>query len=237
MAGALRERILGGELPAGQQLPSERELCSQFRASRITVRRALQILEEELLIHRRQGSGTFVNPAPSRRIPILNTDFSGSVARHAPDLKRHVQEWGGQMAGVKLAGQLDTFSGDRVLYARRVDSLKGIPTAMDDVYLLARVADRLSESDLAAFDFLERWQQVQQIEFEYMSQSVEATNAALPISELLNVKTGTPILKTIEVIHMTGGRPAGIFVSNYRHDRYRLQATIRFAAHSNGSSG
>ncbi|MEX0612941.1 MAG: GntR family transcriptional regulator, partial [Pirellulales bacterium] len=78
VADALRRQVLDGWLGPGQVLPPERELCKQFSASRITVRRALQILADEMLIERRQGIGTFVSPAPSRRIPLLNTDFSGS---------------------------------------------------------------------------------------------------------------------------------------------------------------
>ena len=47
VAGRLREDILSHRLRPGQQMPPERELCTQFSASRITIRRALQILEED----------------------------------------------------------------------------------------------------------------------------------------------------------------------------------------------
>src|SRR5215203_6902099 len=72
IADVLRREILRGTLGAGQKMPPERELGSRFSASRITIRRALQILADELLVVRRQGSGTYVSATPSRKIPLLN---------------------------------------------------------------------------------------------------------------------------------------------------------------------
>jgi len=56
----LRQSILMGELLFGQKLPPERELATEFGASRNTVREALRQLEENSLVSRRIGSGTYV---------------------------------------------------------------------------------------------------------------------------------------------------------------------------------
>ena len=57
---ALRERIARGGWQPGARLPSERELVLEFGCARMTVQRALRELEEEGLIERRQGSGSYV---------------------------------------------------------------------------------------------------------------------------------------------------------------------------------
>lgn len=230
VAGALRDRILSGKLQPGQRLPPERDLCRRFSASRITIRRALEILQQELLIHRRQGDGTYVSAAPARKIPILATDFSGSVARHAPELRRRLvtREWRG--ADPSVAEQLDTFPGDRTLYARRVDSLQGAAVAMDDVYLPAGFAENLIEDDWVEIDFLARWREREGLEFSHVSQVVEAAVADATTAELLGVPAGGPVLKSTEVIRLVGGRPAGLFISAYRHDTFRLTATVRLSA-------
>ncbi len=44
-----------------QQLPTERQLAQSFDASRTTVRKALAILEDQKLVQRRAGSGTYVS--------------------------------------------------------------------------------------------------------------------------------------------------------------------------------
>ena len=57
----LRKRILSGEFFPDAPLPSEELLGKEYEVSRITVRRALSVLEQEGLITRKRGKGTFVS--------------------------------------------------------------------------------------------------------------------------------------------------------------------------------
>jgi GntR family transcriptional regulator len=227
VADALRRQVLGGKLTPGQQLPPERELCDQFLASRITVRRALQILADEMLIQRRQGIGTFVSPGPSRRIPLLNTDFSGSMSAHAPDLERELETYKWQRATVEVASALQTLPGATVLFARRLDLLNREPVAFDEIYLPESASDGLNENDLAQLKFLERWQSVQQIRLGHLSQRIEAVAAEEQQVTYLGVEIGAPLLKEVDVIYLLTGASAGLFVSYYRHDLFQLTSTVR----------
>lgn len=56
----LRERINKNEYKAGERVPSEKELCSEFGVSRITSKKALKMLADEQLIVRQPGRGSFV---------------------------------------------------------------------------------------------------------------------------------------------------------------------------------
>lgn len=72
----IRRMIETGELQ-DNRLPAERDLAARFGAGRRATRNALEALETEGLIWRRQGKGTFVGPAP---------DPAGAlVAEIAPD--------------------------------------------------------------------------------------------------------------------------------------------------------
>jgi GntR family transcriptional regulator of arabinose operon len=55
----LRKEILSGKYTDGQKLPSEAALVKRFGASRITVGRAVRDLQQEGLVERRAGSGTY----------------------------------------------------------------------------------------------------------------------------------------------------------------------------------
>lgn len=60
VANRLRQQILEKEYQINEQLPQETAIAKSLNVSRITVRKALDILVNEGLIYRIQGSGTFV---------------------------------------------------------------------------------------------------------------------------------------------------------------------------------
>jgi DNA-binding GntR family transcriptional regulator len=229
VADTLRRKILQGEYRAGERLPTERDLCEEFAASRITIRRALYILADEMLIQRRQGDGTYVSPTPTRKIPLLSTDFSGSLAAHAPDIDRELESHEWQKATDEVAESLQTHRGAKVLFARRLDLLHGKPVAFDEIYLPEQVSDQLSTDDLAQLRFLERWQDVQQIRLGHLSQIVEAIPAAEGQVTFLGGNIGEPVLKEVDVIFLTTGTPCGLFISYYRHELFRLTSTVRLS--------
>ncbi len=65
-ANSVLMRVRGLLLEAGEdgRLPTERDLCERLGVGRRAVRMALEVLEEEGLIWRRQGKGTFIGAAP-----------------------------------------------------------------------------------------------------------------------------------------------------------------------------
>jgi DNA-binding GntR family transcriptional regulator len=236
VADSLRQKILNGEVSSGERLPTERDLCEQFSASRITIRRALQVLADEMLIQRRHGSGTFVSPTPSRRIPLLNTDFSGSIAAHAPDLQRQLESWEWQTATAEIADMLQIDLGERILFARRIDVLDDKPVAYDEVYLTEKSANRLDKNDLGELRFLEHWQKVQDLRIEYLTQSIEAIAAETSHCRHLGGKKNQPLLKEIDVVFLESSQACGVFISYYRSDLFRLTSTIRIQPAVDGES-
>lgn len=57
---SIQDKILSGAWYEGMLIPSESQLCDIYQVSRITVRRALKELEEQNLVYKIQGKGTFV---------------------------------------------------------------------------------------------------------------------------------------------------------------------------------
>lgn len=69
---ALRKLLPSAEQGEVVRLPPERELARQMGISRRALREALDVLEEEGAIWRRQGQGTFSGPRP--QVVTLNAD-------------------------------------------------------------------------------------------------------------------------------------------------------------------
>lgn len=67
IARSLGERIHEGEYAPGEALPSEVALSEEYEVNRLTLRKALEVLEEAGKVTRHRGRGTFVKPAGERR--------------------------------------------------------------------------------------------------------------------------------------------------------------------------
>lgn len=65
LATRLRQQIAEGEWSVGGRLPTEQDLARTHEVAINTVRRAINLLVDEGLVRRRQGSGTFVAAAPA----------------------------------------------------------------------------------------------------------------------------------------------------------------------------
>src|SRR4051812_22304022 len=76
---ALRARILGGELAAGERMPGVRELAASTGVNINTARSVYARLEADGLIHAEHGRGTFVSPS----VPV--DERLADVARRALD--------------------------------------------------------------------------------------------------------------------------------------------------------
>jgi GntR family transcriptional regulator len=226
VAAALRDQILSGSWEGRPQLPTERELCDQFEASRITIRRALQILEDEQLVERHQGVGTFAKSNPERKIPLLTTDYFGSIQTHAPDIARVLVSLQAIEADEHDARALRIRTGTPVREAVRIDRLRDEPIATDRVLVLESFANRLDQVHFAEMDFLAVWSRRQRIDLDYCTQSIEATRAEMPVAALLGIQANDIVLKETNVITVTGGVSAALFVTHYRHDVFRFESTI-----------
>ena len=117
----LRQRIDQGRLPAGSRLPSEPDLAAELQVSRATLREALRALEEEGLLRRRQGSGTYVADRP-RMANSLDVNFGVTDAIRAAGMTAGIADgrhWV-EPASAAEAARLELEPGQDVLVVERV---------------------------------------------------------------------------------------------------------------------
>ena len=80
----LRKQIVSGKIKPGEKLPSENELSGTYQVSRQTVRKALQILQNEGYIYAEHGRGTFCSEMARRtgetkNIAVVTTYLSDYI--------------------------------------------------------------------------------------------------------------------------------------------------------------
>lgn len=90
IAAQLQRLIAGGQLLAGEELPSVREVAGRHGINPMTVSRAYSQLESEGLLGRRRGKGMVV--AESRRRPLSDERRLEQLDTHLRELARQAHE-------------------------------------------------------------------------------------------------------------------------------------------------
>lgn len=145
IADDLRERLNAGTLPLEQEgrggpskLPGEKELASEYQASRSTVRLALQVLANQGLLETRHGLGTYLLDKPAPRIvPLDQEEDWRSGERAEAALKPAGTATGAQTtarfqaetarATADVAESLGVAEGDPVILRRSRQHIDGKP--------------------------------------------------------------------------------------------------------------
>ncbi|APO78649.1 GntR family transcriptional regulator protein (plasmid) [Rhizobium etli 8C-3] len=97
----LRTLLRSGRLDADGKLPTERALSQTFGVSRRAVRRALEVLEAEGLIWRRQGSGTFAGRRPDGWSEHVDSIVAGTDLMEVMEVRLRVEPQLAQLAAMR----------------------------------------------------------------------------------------------------------------------------------------
>ena len=136
---ALREYIEAGRWPEGSLLPTEVEIGKLFSVSRITVREALQTLEQDNFILRQQGRGTLVtNSAPLPSSCFVS--FTDQILRQGHRLRTQILDV--RILDVEeVAGRMNApfRAEDDVVLVERLRIVDGKPRLLGRAYLPHRL--------------------------------------------------------------------------------------------------
>src|SRR3954451_12010706 len=124
----LKEQIESGVWRAGEALPSEPELARRFGISRVVVRQALAILQDDRQIVRVKGRGTFVAP------PKLDARAGGLsrllLAARPPDGAIEALDVRAAHVEDSIRRELGAGAGEDVLRVTTCLSLRGVPLSI-----------------------------------------------------------------------------------------------------------
>ena len=215
----LRERLTSGDFAPHDQLPSESELGEMSGVSRITVRRALATLENEGLIYRRQGLGSFAAPPRLPQGLVRLTDFAQDMERAGLTAGSRVLLRQSEPAPPAAAGALGVDEGSTVIRLDRLRIGDAEPIALDRTWLPPFSAHFLEGHALTRetiYRVLERDYDIPVIRARYR---LEATVAGNDEAEALGVPPGAPLLLVERVSYTAADKAIYYQRRYYRADR------------------
>ena len=221
IADDLRERVAAGEFAAGRLLPSEAALSAAYDASRVTVRKALELLRSEGLLDSRQGFGWFVAAGAVRQALGRLATIEGQLASSGVEPGRRVLDFGFVRAPRWVR---DVLGVDTVLRVRRVNLADGAPFARVTVWCPESLGARLSRDDVEQSSFYE----LLDVPLGGAVQTIGAAAASSSDAALLEVPVGSPVLRCERVTSTVDGRP--VLVSEHVFPAHRTEFVVDLPA-------
>ncbi|HEX2011981.1 MAG TPA: GntR family transcriptional regulator [Roseateles sp.] len=209
----------------GGRLPPERELSERFEVARETLRRSLRELENDGLLERKQGAGTFVSGQPVLKQPQL-LSFSEEMQERGLTPSSELLSTRRIAAGAKLAQRLKIVPGSPVLELRRLRMANGEPMALETVYLSQALLPGLEPQDLARGSLYEVLERQFGIQIRSASQQIQATVLSEEEADVLDVPPFSPSLLIERLSMSSGGEIVEYAKSLYRADRYRFEIQV-----------
>lgn len=218
----LVERITTGVWAPGMMLPNEGQIAQELGVSLGTVRRALALLDQEHLIHRRQGFGTFVSDFSLTPVHFSNicdgkgAHVEGSIKTKSVDV---LSAGDGQRKTLRLGRD------ELVIRVDRICSYEGIPFLTEVSILPSRLFGMLP-ADLGTYQ-LSSLAQTNRI---ILGRAIETVGPVLadPVACAdLHIDEGTPLLLLDRVAFSADGVPLEWRIGKCRIDRvrYRVEYT------------
>ncbi len=228
IAQELREQIALGGLDGTGALESEAALGSRHGVSRVTVRRALELLRSEGLIEPRRGSGWFVvGSSYHQRLAVGTFTHAGSaVAGAGRQASRRVVDLGIEPLPTVEAGVLGVDAGERALRCRSVRSIDGQVLDVTAEWVPDDLAGPISRSR-AETPGIWATLQAEGLRVARVHQSITAGLVRAEEAELLQAEVGSPLLLVRRVARDDAGRPLAL--ADHRYLAHRFSLEVDFA--------
>jgi CheY-like chemotaxis protein len=193
----LRDGLLSGEFAPGAKLPSHTELAAQFGVATLTVRHVLAHLEQEGLVSREHGRGTFARARTTPAVLIVEDD-----ALERTLLQTYVTRAGYRPIEVSCPTEgLATLEQDRTIALVLSDI--HMPAKQDGIGFIRAVARRWPDIPLAAVtgypDDLAELHGRPECPFLVLTKPVQAQQIETVLSLVLQTR---PAYRTAEALPM-----------------------------------
>ncbi|MDO5620360.1 MAG: GntR family transcriptional regulator [Paracoccus sp. (in: a-proteobacteria)] len=195
----MRERIINGYYPLDQPVPTEAELSESFAVSRITARKAMEMLATEGLVTRTRGKGTFVTDRAEKsrlnRAVVANINGLFSYLNTVDQSTRlKVISLDRGEAPPRICAQMGVSPTAELVRSVRIRALGRRPYSLSMAYLLPEVGAGLRRQDLASTAMIDLVQR-ERVVVEQAEQVLTATLADDRAAQLLKVPVDAPLMR------------------------------------------
>lgn len=224
---AIIKQIEGGKLKEGDKIPSETELMAQFDASRGTVRKAVDLLQERGYVQKIHGKGVFVLRKKNIEFRLGGiVSFKEEYERLNRDIVTKVVEMQKLSADKAVAKLLNVKRKTKVDLIKRVRNIDGENVILDVNYFVSDIIPDLTEETVQAsvYQYIE---QTLRLQISYAHRVIEAQPCTEEDRKYLDLNGTDYVIVVKNYTHLYDGRQFEYTESRHRLDKFYFSDVAR----------
>ena len=228
IANSIRKRIIEGDYVSDQKLPSEKEIGDEFVASKLTVKKALDILVGEGLIIKRRGAGTFVKSLSVDEMErlIVDNQMRGTTAFN-PDKKvtSKVLSFSVVQASQLVSRKLNLVEASPVYEIYRVRLVDGSPSVIEKTYMPLDVISGLTKKNVegSIYEYIE---EKLGLKIESGHRTITVRKATDFEADELALEYGDPVGIAEQIGYLNTGVQFEYSISVHRYDQFSVEMMV-----------
>ncbi|MDX5629524.1 MULTISPECIES: GntR family transcriptional regulator [unclassified Brenneria] len=221
LASLLKAEIKRRKELSGQFLPAERLIAQQTGLSRVTVSRALALLEEKGLIVRQQGIGTRVSQRLHYSLDKDESGFTALVRRNGGKAGNLWLERSRKRLPAAIAEEMSLPGGTGVTHLRRVRLINGEPASLEILWIPLAL---LPDPEQLEHSLYQYWAE-RDIHPDKKRYRLKAVAAPADVAGYLGVAPDSPLLLSRQHTYDAQGDLLEYCEIYCRSDLYEFQVT------------
>ncbi len=227
IAIALKKKIIEGEFKEGELLPDQETLARTYNTSRVTVRKAIQLLIDEGLLYTRRGSGTYVRTnikKNNKDVTQMNSVFGTSI-QEGVEVTSKILRFEVRFPTDYEFETLKIKRTDPVYDIKRVRYVKEEARSIETSIMPLKYIKDLDENILmgSIYNYIRE-------ELGYVISAAQRVIIASKANELdseeFGIEVGDPILETNQVVFFDDGTPFDLSKTRYPYTSGKIVADI-----------
>ena len=224
----LAEEMRNGTRPADTKLPSETELMAQFDASRGTVRKALDVLQENGYVRKHHGKGVFVLKRDQIEFQfngiVSFSEVYASMLGHS--IQTTVAAFEEMPAPAWLAERMGLAANTPVYRIERVRRFDGENVILDINYFVKELVPGLNET-IAATSIYRYIEQELGLQISYAKRKIAAEDVTSLDRERLDLHEYEYVIVITNDTFLYEGRQFEYTESRHRLDKFQFSDVAR----------
>ena len=222
----LKSKIISNELKGQERLPSESELCIEYKLSRATVRQALSELVKEGFIYRERGRGSFVTDRTGlKHLALKGTIENLIAAGRGTKLKVLAYEEFPPPPHVAKIFKLKKFQNVFMVEAVRF-ATKG-PFGYSFAYIPPDLGEKISLEELSeTIEIIEFIEEKSNKRAHRATQTIDVAIADEAVARNLSIPPKSPVLVIEREYYSRDGSPLFVSLTYFRPDMYKYKIEL-----------